>query len=141
MNRYKDFDRHFEEQGREPVVIRLFGEDWHLPASVPMKPVVMMMRVMEERGQESELTPQESMNFLRDLVGEEVFDAWLERGIDNEQITEILYWALEQYGLNEDGENVDPTVAKARQLSNIGESSKPTSNESLASTLNENPLE
>lgn len=93
MGRYIDFDAARAERKREPVVVRAFGEDWQLPASLPAAPVLDI--IAKDSG--DDLTPSEGIALLRQIIPSETFAAWLERGLDLDDLMDLISLVMRAY--------------------------------------------
>lgn len=141
MSNVKDFDAFWAEQGREPLVAKVFGEEYKLPSEMPaalsLRLVRMNMEVKLGKRQETEQVAVEELEAIAaELFGKAVYQSWVDKGIGIEQLTHVLEWALSQYGgTGEDaeGETVAPEETTSTPSSNGGPSSKPTSNGSTES--------
>lgn len=102
--RYRDFDAFYAEQNREPVTIRLFGEDHNLAPSLPAAMVLKMLRMQKEHGELAVVPHQEMLDMAVMLFGEKRLTKWSEDGLDIEQLGELIKWTMQQYlgGVEED---------------------------------------
>lgn len=94
-NRFRDFDAFFSEQKREPVKLKLFGEIHLLPPSVPASVIFSILR-LQEKGEE-EVPPEEIMKIASSLFGKEKLNSWMDKGLDIEQLSQLIQWAMEVY--------------------------------------------
>lgn len=93
--RFRDFDAFFSEQKREPVKLKLYGEVHLLPASVPASVIFSILR-LQEKGEE-EVPPEEIMKIASSLFGKEKLNSWMDKGLDIEQLGQLIQWAMEVY--------------------------------------------
>lgn len=91
--RYKDFDKFFNEKGKEKVVLRLLGKEWILPSSIPAP---LMLKIIRNRNEE-EANPELIFDMVKDLFGAKQYDALMELGVDMDQIGAVIEWAMEIY--------------------------------------------
>ena len=94
-NRFKDFDAFFSEQKREPVKLKLYGEIHLLPPSVPASVIFSILR-LQEKGEE-EVPPEEIIKIASSLFGKEKLNSWMDKGLDIEQLGQLIQWAMEVY--------------------------------------------
>lgn len=99
-NRFKDFDAFFSETKKEPVVIKLFGEEHELSHSLPAIIMVKLLRLQKEVGNEGEIPPHEVINMAEGIFGKERLDEWLEKGLTVDQLGELIQWTVQQYNGN-----------------------------------------
>ncbi len=70
--RFYDFDRQFSEMKRETITLRVFGEDYTIPASVPAIIPLELSRYEAEDG-----VPTKVMfKIVRVLFGDATLDRW-----------------------------------------------------------------
>lgn len=91
--RYKDFDKFFNEKGKEKVVLRLLGKEWILPSSIPAP---LMLKIIRNRNEE-EANPELIFDMVKDLFGVKQYDALMELGVNMDQISAVIEWAMEIY--------------------------------------------
>lgn len=138
--RYADFDAAFAEREREadPLRIRLFEQEWDLPGSLPAGVLLKLSRYMAEGRTEKDLTYAESIDLAASMIPEEILQQWIAKGISEDQLGDIVMWALRQYTGQDDepGEAAEveaPVTPSSSSSSSVGASSKPTSPESTGS--------
>lgn len=142
-DRFRDFDAWWDEQGRKPLRLKIFGETHELAADLPAPLALRFTRLAQDvkegkRDENDAFNESEILEVGKALFGAGVMQGWLDRTppIGLTQLTEIVTWALDQYrGDAEDedeGEAEAPaTGATQPDSSSTGPSSKPTS---IAST-------
>lgn len=91
--RYKDFDKFFNEKGKEKVILRLLGKEWILPSSIPAP---LMLKIIRNRNEE-EANPELIFDMVKDLFGAKQYDALMELGVNMDQIGAVIEWAMEIY--------------------------------------------
>lgn len=91
--RYKDFDKFFNEKGKEKVILRLLGKEWILPSSIPAP---LMLKIIRNRNEE-EANPELIFDMVKDLFGTKQYDALMELGVNMDQIGAVIEWAMEIY--------------------------------------------
>lgn len=91
--RYRDFDKFFEEKGKAKVILRLLGEEWILPSSLPAP---LMLKIIRNRNEE-EANPELIFDMVKDLFGQKQFNKLMELGIDMDQISAVIEWAMNIY--------------------------------------------
>lgn len=111
MNRFKDFDLFFTEMNREPLRLRIFGEDHELPATLPVKIVLLCQRLQNANPDEI-VADGEIFEIFRGVFGKDRANKWIdEKALDVEQMSILLQWAMEQYGVN----STSPKAPKVQQ--------------------------
>lgn len=137
MDRYADFDEAFSEEAAEPLRIKLYGQEWELPATMPAAAVLRVTRFMAEgRDPEQDLTRAEHIDLAADLIPRETLNVWLAKGLDIDQLGNIVSWQMRQYLGAQDGDGQGEAQAPdgaPSSSSNGGDSSKPTSPASTGS--------
>jgi hypothetical protein len=134
--KYADFDLALEEANAEPMVIKLYGQEWPLPGVMPAAVPLRMARLLVDGKDQESLTMPELLTIAGDVFPTATLDAWLGKGLDIELLTAIVKWVFEQYmGVALDDGQPDLGEAQAPSSSSSGGgSSKPTSPASTAST-------
>lgn len=134
--RYADFDAALEETTAEPLMVRLYGQDWPLPATMPAAVPLRMARLLADGRDQESLSMAEILAIAGDVFPPETLDAWLAKGIDVDLLGQVVSWVFKQYmGKALDGDEPDPGEASAPSSSSSGGgSSKPTSPASTDST-------
>lgn len=117
--RYRDFDAWLAEQ--ETVPFKLLGEVWHLPPDVPANVILRVQRIEQflakaaMNGEKIDKLPPglslddlsyESM--LRQMVGDDIVDQWLAKGVGYRQLQQASGWLYQMYtGRDDDDEDED----------------------------------
>ena len=91
--RYRDFDKFFEEKGKEKVILRLLGKEWILPSSLPAP---LMLKIIRNRNEE-ETNPELIFDMVKDLFGAKQYAQLMELGVDMDQIGAVIEWVMEIY--------------------------------------------
>lgn len=91
--RYRDFDKFFEEKGKEKVILRLLGKEWILPSSLPAP---LMLKIIRNRNEE-ETNPELIFDMVKDLFGTKQYAQLMELGVDMDQISAVIEWVMEIY--------------------------------------------
>ncbi len=122
MTRYIDFDAARAERQREPVVVRIFGRDWELPASLPAK--VMLDVVAAQAKGVDEMTESQGAELVRALVPKDIFDAWLDEGFSVDDLVELVPMLIRIYrggsGEEEQGEASAPSETSDSSSASAG---------------------
>ena len=95
--RYKDFDSFFEEQERKPLTFKMFGEEHELPPAMPAAIMLKMARLQQEKGKDEDISEDQMASMAVDLLGDKLFEELCSKGLDLEQLEELIKWATEQY--------------------------------------------
>lgn len=105
--KYVDLDQFFAEQDEEQLTIKLYGQDWTLPASPPASAMlrVQRMAVLASEAKErleglsedddvpadlAELASFDLRAHASAVIGEENLQAWLDKGITQSQLNEAI---------------------------------------------------
>lgn len=97
-NPHIDFDARWAK--RKPVTVTVFGETYDLPPSLPLK---VLLRVEEIRadaqaGRRGEdFTANEVFELARSLFGEQTFDEWIEDGLEQAHLEDLLAEVFARY--------------------------------------------
>lgn len=135
-DRYLDFDAAFAEEVAEPITVKLFGEEWTLPASMPAAVPLQVSRWMAEGRADSDLTKGELINLAADIVPADILSAWRARGITSDQLGKVIMAIVATYMSGDEaspGEAQGPAAGAPTPSSGTGPSSKPTSPASTGS--------
>lgn len=98
VGRTADFDAFWSELKREPVTVRVFGEEHSLPPALPAAVMLRVLRLQQEHGAATNVPQHELHALAEDLFGAERLGAWLARGLDVEQLAHLVTWAMSAYG-------------------------------------------
>lgn len=97
QNKYLDFDAAWAEKNNKPLILRIFGRDEELPASLPAATVLRMMR-LNKANQLTQLSTNESMELGVSIFGEERVNRWSnENGMDIMQFASLLGMVIGLY--------------------------------------------
>lgn len=94
MGKYRDFDKFYSEHKEEPLFFKLFGEKYKLPASMPAKLMIEILRGQKE----DDLEATAILEISESLFGKAQLDDLTKRGLTVEQMEDIIEWAAEEYG-------------------------------------------
>lgn len=141
QRKFMDFDAVFAERRVEPIRFRLLERDWELPGAMPAAVPLRIARLVAEGRGTDDLTGAEVLELAADIVPRPVLTEWLNLGLDEERLGEVIVWLVSQYVAasstdGDVGEAQAPAEAAGAPASssNGGPSSKPTSPASTAST-------
>lgn len=101
--RYRDFDLAWAEKAEaegspQPLLFRLKGQEWQLPASVPAAIIVRIIR-MQKRDPGDDVPESEQMEIALSLFGEAQLDELMGTGLSVDELGDVILWALSEYGL------------------------------------------
>ena len=96
MAKYRDFDKFFREQRKEPVVLRYQGEEHFLGASLPVA-TVLRLKQMEATG--GQLGDDDLIKLFQSIFGGARYGKWVQGGMTLDEMVELMGWAMEAYGL------------------------------------------
>ena len=97
MSSVKDFDAFWAEQNNEKIPFKVFGKMEYLPPSLPAIMVLRMARMQKKYGKD-DLPASELFELATSIFGKEKIEEWCEKGLTLNQLTDLLSWAMEQYG-------------------------------------------
>lgn len=69
MTKVIDFDAFRAEQRYDPIVLRIAGQDFELPAFVPASAAMDLVRLREEVGDQAEIPADRLMHIAIELLG------------------------------------------------------------------------
>lgn len=95
--KYIDFDEAWKEQDKTPVVVRMYGKDWELPAVLPAKVMMEVIRIQAEAGPGHELNEAQLVMMINRIVPEETFAAWMESGLSVDQYGDVIAELFQVY--------------------------------------------
>lgn len=96
VNKYKDFDQFYAESKRQHPTLKIFGQVYQLPVALPALLMVRTIRLQKEHGDMASVPPEQLLEMATALFGDR-FDELLEKGLDVEQMGDLISWAMEQY--------------------------------------------
>ncbi len=108
-----DFDQFRKEaEGKEPIILRIFGEDLMLPPVLPAQVMVTILRAQEEYGTDAAMPPFEIMHMARALLGAGVLDKLLANpSFSVEDLGELIKRVMVMYtGETEEAKEEAPFV-------------------------------
>lgn len=85
--RFIDFDAFMQEAKEEPVIIRIFGEDEELPASMPADVVLSIIRMNSNPNKA--LSDEEVFNMAIRIFGDKL-DKWCAKGLTVDQLEVLI---------------------------------------------------
>lgn len=136
-HQFRDYDAAWKEQADEPILFgRVHGEDIELPAKLPAKVALGIVRIQAEFGDDEQIPPDVLLQFGAELFGGERVDRWLGDGMPLERFAEVFEDAIRVYMADdvEEGDGGGPPAPARKRSSNGGRSSKRTSRASTDST-------
>lgn len=137
--RFVDLDAIFAEDDAEPITFRFLGETWELPPSLPAKASLFITRCMDDGRDGDYLKPDELVEVVRIIAGDDTFEQWVDGGITEDQMGVAAVQMIRAYrrGGGGQGEAQPPADGgpspRRRSRSTSGSSSR-TSTASTASS-------
>lgn len=116
MTRYRDFDAFWTESQGEPLVVRVFGVEHHLPPAMPASVMIYVLRMQAEGADPDSALPVQAVLHLSEaLFGVSRMQSWLDRGLTVDQLGDLIKWVMEQYqgGASPQGNRKAPAPAGA----------------------------
>jgi hypothetical protein len=77
--RFIDFDAARAERVNEPLILRAYGQEFVLPASMPAALLLDILALQTANGEEADITDLDALRLLRRLLPADVLDALLAR--------------------------------------------------------------
>lgn len=104
MNRTVDFDAFRAEQAGEPLVLRLGGREWHLPAALPAALALDIARLQATRGPDGVFSETDVERLGAGLFGgvEHFHEILREGGVTIDEMPELISRVLAAYGASGD---------------------------------------
>ena len=110
---YKNFDSAVDEADENKITFTVAGKEYKVPAQLPAKVILTQLRLANDTG---EVGTKNIGEWLKALLGDEIYDELLDSGITWVKLENLLTWLLEEYGIlpkeddeeSEGGEEEDP---------------------------------
>lgn len=104
--KFRDFDAFWSERKREPLRLRIFGQDEELPPEIPAGVMVEMIRIQEKTGEDGAVSMPDTIKLATALFGKERLERWYAHGLDIEQLGDLVTWVAREYnGANDASPN------------------------------------
>lgn len=145
-SRYADLDEFLAESTGDPVELKLFGEIWQLPPSVPADLMIRVERLYAFIAERLEGDPQATipddldldiMDTAQRMCGAENVAQWMERRLDRNQLWGVVFrvMAIHNGRVDEkpEGKPKAPKKGRSGSTSHTGGRSKRTSDASTGS--------
>lgn len=97
MSRYKNFDDFYKDQQQTLLVFTIFGSKYTMPASMPAKLMIEILRGQKE----SDLDPAVILDICESLFGNDQLNDMVKKGLTINQMEDIIEWAASEYGQKE----------------------------------------
>lgn len=108
---YIDLDAYLAEQDAKPIIVKVFGDEWHLPPSPPADTMLRVQRMisimldaqdrLRKLGPDADVPEDllealtfDQRQYAADLLGEETLDSLLKRGLNHDGLTHLLQQVL-----------------------------------------------
>lgn len=118
MGKLIDFDAFRAERVQEPVILRIGGEDYNLPSSLPASVAIDVIHLQKQVKSDEEEVPFEAL----DAVGRSVFgpavweDVLMKHRVGMDEMVDLIKMVLAAYSpVAED--DADPQVASTPEMS------------------------
>lgn len=95
--RFLDWDTARAERAREPLIVRLFEQDWSLPADMPAEVMLEIVRLEAEEGPDSEVSDAQVFSALSRVVPADILEEWFARGLGAAELPALLVSILRLY--------------------------------------------
>ena len=93
---YKNFDEAVNEADDAKDYFQGSWEEYNVPAQLPAKVILTQLRLANDMG---EVGTKNIGEWLKALLGDEIYDELLDSGITWTKLEELLTWLLEEYGI------------------------------------------
>lgn len=93
---YKNFDSAVNEADDAKLTFKVAGKEYSVPAQLPAKVILTQLRLANDMG---EVGTKNIGEWLKALLGDEIYDDLLNSGITWTKLEELLTWLLEEYGI------------------------------------------
>lgn len=77
--RYFDFDNFMQEQEEQPIIIKIFGQEEELPASLPASMVLSIMRM--QKAKNGNIPESEVLSMAEAMFGKDRLKKWCDNGL------------------------------------------------------------
>jgi len=94
---FKDYDAAFAEEKAEPLIRRLYGKDWTLPAVLPAAVTLKVARWNVEGRAREDLSEAEVFDLAADIVPADTLTAWTDKGLSTDRLAVILMDLIVEY--------------------------------------------
>lgn len=94
MSKFIDFDSFMEETKQEPVIIRIFGKDEELPASLPADIVLEIVR--RNKNGEDSLSDADTFSMAERIFGGKLQE-WCDKGLTVDQLEALIVKVMAMY--------------------------------------------
>lgn len=94
--RYIDFDAMQAERAAKPVKIKVYQQEWDMPAKLPAETVLLIMRVKQTVGLEN-MSPENVLAIGDSLIPADTKRAWFDKGMDVEFFAQIVGRLIREY--------------------------------------------
>lgn len=94
MSRFIDFDAFMEESKEEPVIIRIFGKDEELPASLPADIILNIVR--KNQGGQQAMSDAETFEMAERIFGGKLAE-WCDKGLTVDQLEVLIVKVMAIY--------------------------------------------
>ena len=93
---YKNFDSAVDEADENKITFTVAGKEYKVPAQLPAKVILTQLRLANDTG---EVGTKNIGEWLKALLGDEIYDELLDSGITWVKLESLLTWLLEEYGI------------------------------------------
>jgi hypothetical protein len=97
MAKYKDFDLFYKDVESVLLVFSLFGKKYTMPASMPAKLMISILRGQKEK----DLDPSIVLDICEALLGHDQLEDLMLKGFTIDQMEDVIEWAAGEYGNTE----------------------------------------
>lgn len=106
-----DFDAAWAERRRRGKRVRIRGQVYELPASVPAKVILFAAKAKKSgAGLNKAVSPEEIVDLLSSLLGVANMDRLMASGMDFDEMGDVMAYCMKSYRQWGPGEDEAPTV-------------------------------
>lgn len=108
--RYKDFDAAWAERKKEPVETKVLGKVYTLPSTLPA--AIMLYTLRSRENGEGEINAEAVFKMAEALYGREGLEEIMAKGLDTEQLGDLIKGTIELYTGGSEEETPTPAPVK-----------------------------
>ncbi len=98
MTKCKDFDKFFQEVKKEPIVIKVFGEYYNLPAEMPASIMLETAKLQKSLEEDEQVPVDKTFEIAESYFGKEQFEKLIKTGISVNQLGAVIEYVSTLYG-------------------------------------------
>jgi hypothetical protein len=112
-NKFRNFDSMIEEKRKVAPRFQMFGKE-HTLAPTPRYEAIIELNRLSKRGKEEVVSEDEAFAIFGMIIGEQLLaELRSNKEFTMEIASELVNWALSEYGLADNSEKEHPKVAES----------------------------